>query len=1524
MASPTASTADGDQQPGTEATASSAIKSNRKRTKTGCLTCRKRRIKCDESKPSCRNCIKSKRQCEGYNQRVVFKPPTFDYQPIPNGSAHITFQAGPVPGPAVIFQGQISAFNNDTAIYAPMPPRALEHFVPGNSQEGNIETQYHPQLIQTTLSSRQPLAPGYHGRTTDVSTSLPQVSHVHVDMMQPRMMSAEMPAYHSLGMRTQRDRSIPHANQDITVPVLDKNPMSLFWNHDTMLPPEQNGWAHGSPATTLSREQASPAALRSLQGSNSSVVEDQSSARPVSAQTLLPDLTVPTGGQVPHLPAAEAQQAIYTTPEYYDHELHPDSSHTPTFFLTQGAVQTCDDDYYDVASDEEMDEEKYAIVASHEDRSQVLGQILKHNHISARDLYTRRYDTFIPNGMLDKYNLEWVANPLKNAATARIFAHFIAVTGPSLSIFERQPRNTSVLFTHGNIPFSQQGLWTYTMPIAALHNQGLLHAMLAIASLHIARLTGASVTPSLQHYVWATKRVHADVGHPKKRLQVATIGASMLLGFYEVMTADHIRWNTHLAGSSKLFVETDFADMTRQFKRMKQQQKSQAFTMAFDTSDAEQRIKNEVLEQILDVDERMISEFVGKEVRYEDHGQVVEGQIRREKVLDLAKFEIVKDLYWWYCKQDVYQAILSGDGLLRWANCPPRAPLGRLDAVYGSFDHLLILLARIADFTARDRPRKLRQISANGGRWLPAREMNAYRPQQQQSPSQPLLPFPAGRLQRNALSQHPSVAPLLSTGPAFYGMAPPPRGHVRAPTSYGDSSGEPTPRRVSTQESENLQAATHRAIEEYGRIRAALHTFSLSLGEYYKPFEEEHQVTLDTPFGPAKFYRAYDISCLWAIWNMAVIIAIRSHPHMPPAAHMAAAVAKNETMPFANEIGRIVAGIVPGPADQPLNPSLGAALCESCMPSFFAAVQYEEAEQRHSTVMRIYSIAQRTGWGSAELIANGCETAWVKGAARGGPPYVRVVRPQTSDDPRLNGSWERLNPQQMPKAGDQGDRRLVYQRADARVNWAIDVLIVGAGPCGLSVAARLRESHPSALFTDEEQSRYHWISRHANKASIKNKKLGHIRRPSDPTLDGTDAKGPSMMVIDSSGSDWMAKWNRLFNTFQISHLRSPMFFHPDPGSRDALLAYAYETGRSDELQEIAGVVGKEISKHRRKKEKNGSGFVKSSCVDRYGLEAEHVVKQEVVQDIDYGTPDEALCLDDSCDIFTVRTNRSVYFAKTVVLAVGAGTPSIPQPFPPQISRGARHAVDIQYRASMGLVDPSVLAKIRLKRQTNVLVIGGGLTSAQVADALVRGGTALDANSETERLDYVKEARNGGSITPRFMKKLKQHTVSGKLAIHTHTSVASQSYNAASDTWDLTTNPPLPDLPPLDYVYFATGAQADIHKLDFLQTMHSKHPIDSCGGLPVLTDDLMWREDVPLFVTGRLATLRIGPGAGNLEGARAGAERVAWAIEDVLGSEAGAREKGAVFRDGDGAKMRYAAGVGSRFESLGDDDGESRS
>ncbi|KAF2474349.1 uncharacterized protein BDR25DRAFT_215713, partial [Lindgomyces ingoldianus] len=37
------------------------------KTRTGCITCKIRRIKCDEKKPSCQRCVSTGRKCDGYN-----------------------------------------------------------------------------------------------------------------------------------------------------------------------------------------------------------------------------------------------------------------------------------------------------------------------------------------------------------------------------------------------------------------------------------------------------------------------------------------------------------------------------------------------------------------------------------------------------------------------------------------------------------------------------------------------------------------------------------------------------------------------------------------------------------------------------------------------------------------------------------------------------------------------------------------------------------------------------------------------------------------------------------------------------------------------------------------------------------------------------------------------------------------------------------------------------------------------------------------------------------------------------------------------------------------------------------------------------------------------------------------------------------------------------------------------------------------------------------------------------------------
>lgn len=146
---------------------------------------------------------------------------------------------------------------------------------------------------------------------------------------------------------------------------------------------------------------------------------------------------------------------------------------------------------------------------------------------------------------------------------------------------------------------------------------------------------------------------------------------------------------------------------------------------------------------------------------------------------------------------------------------------------------------------------------------------------------------------------------------------------------------------------------------------------------------------------------------------------------------------------------------------------------------------------------------------------------------------------------------------------------------------------------------------------------------------------------------------------------------------------------------------------------------------------------------------------------------------------------------------------------------------------------------------------------------------------------IKTARNGGSVTPRMLKVLKQHITRKRLSILTHTQIISKNFDPVSKTWKLETNPPIPDLPAIDYIYLATGSGTNAAELPLLASMNRDYPIEVKQGFPCITEDLMWKQDVPLFITGRLAALRLGPGGPNLEGARLGAERISWALETVL-------------------------------------------
>ncbi|KXT07386.1 hypothetical protein AC578_533 [Pseudocercospora eumusae] len=94
----------------------------KRRTKTGCLTCRKRRIKCDEGQPTCRNCSKSKRECLGYDPIFKSQPSPANIQPAPTAnpasSASHPPAGNPYHQPAQTFPGTGGTFIH-TAAAAP-------------------------------------------------------------------------------------------------------------------------------------------------------------------------------------------------------------------------------------------------------------------------------------------------------------------------------------------------------------------------------------------------------------------------------------------------------------------------------------------------------------------------------------------------------------------------------------------------------------------------------------------------------------------------------------------------------------------------------------------------------------------------------------------------------------------------------------------------------------------------------------------------------------------------------------------------------------------------------------------------------------------------------------------------------------------------------------------------------------------------------------------------------------------------------------------------------------------------------------------------------------------------------------------------------------------------------------------------------------------------------------------------------------------------------------------------------------
>lgn len=919
----------------------------KKRTKTGCLTCRRRRIKCDEGKPRCNNCIKSKRLCDGYNQRVIFKDPLGTYQ-----SGHLG---------NIMFQGQhphqmlanhqlppgarnMQLPQGALPFIAPRPPMPhqsmplMQHHYHQQTHQPQMHMHGHPQSLPHQNLRQHALPPQglpphaelHHGQTTVPNTAAfaPHNPTDNAPLDNPASFNQPWqqlpPDLTGLGPFT-------HPDMLGAVP-LDAN----------FLP------AEGLPLNT---------AIHPAQWHSGDILAGNMPV-PVQHQNMQPAQAL---GEPSDMPNIQPNARPNLQPQVYSYD-QTDAA-VPTqyhIFEERDAYWFPDDDASMAESDEEEETDDENDHLENNDLGVIVaGRLHGSQLVDAVGTRLRTFSTSMDDYTLSTYVPSSTSSPLNDAQTAAVFWYFVNVTGPSMSLFERRPFDPTPIFQGQPVPRSRQHIWTYTFPIIALNHPALLQAMLALGSLQMAKLQGLPHTASMKHYHLSLRRVARNYQSASRRVQPATLAATMLLGFYEVWNSDHDKWCKHMWGARAILKEIPLRDMTNKILTLKRDRRRILEDLNISLGDPD--FSDPMLSEYdIDlVDSTLVTRLSGRPVAYDEatpdpNLSYSTGPIPAwtaptsytEK--DIETYELISDVFWWYCKMDVYQSILGGTPLLMeytyWTQCAPRSPIGTIDAIYGTYDHLMLLLGRLCNFQSKDAVRKRKAKKMEG----------------------------------------PGAGPP-GQSPPFSGMMPS-TGHVTIPTGFSP------PREASpqseTQEEIDFEASTAAALSEWESIRETLEMFRTLLGQDFEALGPEYEPPISSPFGTALKYRTYSIASIWMNYYMGLIVLHRAHPSMPPVAMAAAGMAARQTAPYANQIGRIICGLEDLTKMDKISTLLGGVSIESSFPLFVAAVQYQDMTQRHWTVRRLQSVARLTGWQSARQIAIGCETGWTKAASMGrGPPY---------------------------------------------------------------------------------------------------------------------------------------------------------------------------------------------------------------------------------------------------------------------------------------------------------------------------------------------------------------------------------------------------------------------------------------------------------------------------------------------------------------------------------------------------------
>ncbi|EGO59891.1 hypothetical protein NEUTE1DRAFT_121594 [Neurospora tetrasperma FGSC 2508] len=905
----------------------------RKRTKTGCLTCRKRRIKCDEAKPICNNCTKSKRQCEGYNQRLTFKEPLSSYGHGPTHFGHPVY----------------------------------------HQQNRN-------QSIGAPLTATQAKAAAQQGSLAAIAPKPPQV--------------------------------------DFTGTV----PMSFA------APQQQQ---HQTHRPFLAAQAGGPASQTSFYGQLPSPSQSVSSVGPPPASGCLPQhayesafqLMSPTHGYEPNR-VIEAGSSNYShawtaTSKQHGRIVEEDGLQPDVNGFVKEETYWQSDDEASMADSE--DEDIPMDVHDAHLKSNDLGIHVARRLVAPADAYGVQMRTvagFPEMNVLQTYIPSSMSSPLNDSQTAAVFWYFVNVTGQSMSLYERHPFDPTPMFHGQPVPKTRQHIWTYTFPIMAFNHPALMQAILALASLQIANLAQVPATAAMKHYHLCLRRIARNYQSPSRRTQPATLAATLLLGYYEVWNSDHDKWCRHMWGAHAIMKEIPFLKMTKEIFAHQRERQPTA-SLGPDLA-------------LYEVDTELISQLTGKKVTYDDPEVASKKRPYTEK--DLETYQQLRDLYWWYCKMDVYQSILGGTRLFmpydQWAQCAPRGECGRMDAIYGTFDHLMLLLGRVANFASRDLARKRKARRAGGP---PGSAGRGQGPPGHGSPGQGGPPPPGqgpppghgGPPRGGPPSSSSSSSSSAGRGqsPSLFAGLMPTKGTFIPPQGFSPPRDPTTPDTDSTDDMD-YDTATLAAFREWDEIRSAFELFKSRLGPDFAPMGPDLATPEMTPFGPALMYRTYSIAGIWMNYYMGLIALQRAHPAMPPVAMIAAGMSAEKTAPWAYTVARIAAGLHEDTSH---------------------VSAFQEPPQRHWLISRLHDMARLTGWQSARQIADGCESGWMKAAEMGrGPPYRRLSSSSFSGSSNSNFLPIWMRPRRIDKKireEQAGENRLVLARTE-HAHFALGLLSV--------------------------------------------------------------------------------------------------------------------------------------------------------------------------------------------------------------------------------------------------------------------------------------------------------------------------------------------------------------------------------------------------------------------------------------------------------------------------------------------------